>query len=90
MFGLKQEEINKIKVVLKKNGVKKSIIFGSRAKGNFKNFSDIDIAIDGNENRVSYCLNEESNLPYYFDIINLNTIKNPKLSEHIKRVGIEF
>ncbi|MDD4155892.1 MAG: nucleotidyltransferase domain-containing protein, partial [Candidatus Cloacimonetes bacterium] len=71
-------------------GVKKSIIFGSRAKGNYKYASDIDIAIDGNENRVAYYLNEESNLPYYFDIININTIKNPKLIDHIKRVGLEF
>jgi len=52
--------------------------------------SDIDIAIIGDERKVSYLLNEETFLPYFFDIINLEKIKNKNLIEHIKRVGKEI
>jgi len=36
---------------------------------------------------VSYILNKETFLPYFFDVINLEKIKNKNLIEHIKRVG---
>lgn len=88
MFGLKDEEINQIKTLLRANGVDNALIFGSRAKGNYKQGSDIDIAIDKDENRISYLLNEETNLAYYFDVVNLNKIKNKNLIEHIKRIGV--
>jgi predicted nucleotidyltransferase len=67
--------------------VDKLIVFGSRAKGNYKKGSDVDLAIIGNEKKLSYYLNEETNLPYFFDVINLQKITNKNLIEHIKRVG---
>jgi len=88
LFGLTQEEIIEIKALLNKNGVHKAFIFGSRAKGNFKPASDIDLAVDTNETQISYLLNEESNMAYYFDVINYNKINNKMLIEHIRRVGI--
>lgn len=87
MFGLNDKEIEEIKSVLKSNNIKKAFIFGSRAKGNYKKGSDIDIAIDGDERKISYLLNEESSLPYYFDVVNISKIKNKNLSDHIKRAG---
>jgi predicted nucleotidyltransferase len=70
------------------------ILFGSRAKGNYKTGSDVDLAIKGD--RITYeitarfadCLNEEKPLPYFFDVVNYETIAEPKLKEHIDRVGI--
>lgn len=67
--------------------MKNLLFFGSRAKGNYKKGSDIDIAIIGNERKLSYQLNEEGNLPYFFDIINLEKITNKDLLVHINRVG---
>lgn len=90
MFGLKQIELEQIKSILKSSGIKKAFIFGSRAKGCHKAGSDVDIAIEGDETKVSYFLNEESNLPYFFDVVNINKIKNKNLLDHIKRVGILF
>jgi len=90
MFGLNNKEIQSIKSVLKNNNIEKSIIFGSRAKGNYKKGSDIDIAIIGNERKLAYQLNEEGNLPYFFDVINLKKITNKGLLAHINRVGKEI
>lgn len=76
--------------------VDKAIIFGSRAKGNFKNGSDVDIALKGESldfdaiSRISYSLNEETNMPYKFDILNYHSTDEPALIDHIDRVGIEF
>ena len=87
MYGLEQGEWETIRDVLTKTRTKKAILFGSRAKGDYRKGSDVDLAIDGDERRVSYLLNEETNLPYRFDVINLQKISNRALSEHIKRVG---
>jgi predicted nucleotidyltransferase len=87
MYGLKDEYLKTIIDVLKQENVKKAILFGSRAKGNYKEGSDIDLAIVGDEKKINYILNEETNIPYFFDILNLEKISNENLKAHIKRVG---
>ena len=87
MYGLSQRELDIITQTLKRLHTQEAILFGSRAKGTFKKGSDIDLAIVGDEKKVSYFLNEEINLPYFFDIINLHKITNKNLLEHIDRVG---
>jgi uncharacterized protein len=72
--------------------IEKCIIFGSRAKGNFKNSSDIDIALFGKLNllegeKIRYEL-EELPFPYKVDVKVYNEIKNENLINHINRVGI--
>ena len=90
MYGLKDKELQEIKQILDDNQIEKAILFGSRAKGNYLPGSDVDIAIIGNENKLSDALNEESRLIYHFDIINLEKIQNPNLKAHIARVGKEL
>ena len=76
--------------------VEQAFIFGSRAKGNFRNGSDVDLALKGEEldfntiSRISYRLNEETAMPYKFDVLNYHTVKEPALIAHIDRVRIEF
>jgi uncharacterized protein len=71
-------------------------LFGSRAKGNYKTGSDVDIALKGEHltaeitSNISYQLNEETSLPYKFDVLNYHVISNLDLKEHIDRVGIRF
>lgn len=71
------------------------VIFGSRAMGNFKKGSDIDLAII-NEGVSSKTLNqiasyfEDSSLPYRVDIVYLPELCLPELIDHIKRVGKLF
>lgn len=96
-FGLKQTDLDAVISILEKySDIESAVIFGSRAKGNYKNGSDVDIAVKGKSlnfdliNQISYLLNEESLMPYKFDILNYHTIDNQDLLEHIDRAGIEF
>jgi len=74
--------------------IRQLVLFGSRAKGTHKPGSDVDLAIKGN--RLTYdtpvhlagILNEELPLPYFFDVVDYETITERQLVEHIDRVGI--
>ncbi|REG87060.1 nucleotidyltransferase domain-containing protein [Algoriphagus antarcticus] len=95
-FGLLDADVEAISGVLSNHPkVEKAYIFGSRAKGNFKNGSDVDIALKGDKmdfdtvSQISYLLNEETNMPYKFDVLNYNAVKESDLLVHIDRVGIE-
>ncbi|MFA8343573.1 MAG: nucleotidyltransferase family protein [Rhodothermaceae bacterium] len=94
-FGLKEKELKYIKEVTTKfTEVEEVIIFGSRAMGNQKVSSDIDIAVKGKYIpheivlKIVDILNEDSPLPYFFDVINYNNIENPELKKHIDEKGI--
>jgi predicted nucleotidyltransferase len=71
-----------------------ALIFGSRAKGNYRPGSDIDIALvgpaltDAGQRGLEERL-EELMLPYSIDLCRIEIIDNPALLEHIQRVGIQ-
>ena len=95
-YGLKEKEIEKINGIFAKyEAVETVVLYGSRAKGNYKNGSDIDLTIKGKEldlrclNRISLDL-DDLLLPYTFDLSIYPHIKNPDLIEHIERVGKIF
>lgn len=96
-FGLLDADMEAIVSVLRREpSVEKALIFGSRAKGNFRNGSDIDLALKGENldfntvSQISYQLNEETAMPYKFDVVNYHSLNEPALIEHIDRAGIEF
>ena len=71
--------------------VEAAILYGSRAKGTHKTFSDIDLTLTG-EVSVDTLLRihadlDESDIPYLFDLSVFNALTNPELIEHIHRVG---
>ena len=92
-FGFKAGDIEIILAeVAKFPAIEKCIIYGSRAKGNNQQGSDVDIAIVSNDKNIareiSNLLNEESPLPYTFDVIDYNTITHQDLIVQINRSGI--
>jgi type I restriction enzyme, S subunit len=95
-FGLEEHIVEGLISVFEKySKVDKAIVFGSRAKGNYRPDSDIDIAIKGAELTEKDVLNihvkfSELDLSYKVDLLNYNTIKEPELKAHIDRVGIEL
>lgn len=96
-FGFKPGEIELIcSVIAAEPAVSEAVIFGSRAKGNYNAGSDVDIALFGNNLdlekiiRLSYILNEETGMPYQFDLIDYQTVKTVALKNHIDRVGIKI
>lgn len=81
-----------IGVIIRNDKISKVILFGSRAKGTYGNGSDIDIALSGNELNTNDIIDfaidlEELNLPYKFDLLILERIKENELLAHISRVG---
>ena len=92
-YGLSEETLQKIIVVFKAfPSIKQAILYGSRAKGNFKNGSDIDITLVGQElnltilGKIEWEL-DDLLLPYTFDVSIFHHIANAELVEHINRVG---
>jgi predicted nucleotidyltransferase len=94
-IGFKENDLQEILGVLKLfPEVQEVILFGSRAKGNHRPGSDVDLAlkIAGSDvtNRVSGVLNDELMLPYKFDVLNIDSISSPDLLDHIERIGISL
>jgi len=96
-FGLKEPTVDKIRSVFSHYPqVKKAVLYGSRAKGNYKNGSDIDLTLLGGEDltRDVLCrVMEEIDdllLPYSFDLSIFHQIGDPDVLDHIRRVGVMF
>jgi len=68
-------------------------IFGSRAMGNYKPGSDVDVVlygdqVDGNlASELSIVLNEQMPIPYHFDVLSFSDITSPELIDHINSFG---
>ena len=95
-FGLSEKSISTIhKIFQKYQEIEQALIFGSRAKGNYKEGSDIDLTLIGKNLTTNDLLNiasdlEDSNLPYLFDLSIFANIDNENLREHINRIGSVF
>ncbi|PCJ41629.1 MAG: hypothetical protein COA81_06990 [Alphaproteobacteria bacterium] len=94
--GLGDNTINRIKAVFRRfPEISRVMLYGSRAKGNYKPGSDIDLTFFGNGldlkslSRIDGAL-DELDLPYLFDLSLYDEIENPDFLDHIKRVGILF
>lgn len=96
MFGLLERDLEYIQMAMERfKEIDRAVIFGSRAMGNYKKGSDVDISIYGqtitNETlcRLDDLLNEEYPLPYFFDILHYEEINNISLKNHIDTYGSE-
>jgi len=96
-FGSKEIVIYKISAVLRRYPqVEKAILYGSRAKGNYKNGSDIDLTLRGRADltlNVLYKIMDELDdllLPHIIDLSIFDKISDPDVIEHIQRVGVTF
>lgn len=92
-IGLKYDEQQKLVALLSsKPSVRKAVVYGSRAKGNYRRFSDIDLTLFGDEldsrelNRIAMDI-DDLLLPYNVDLSLFSSLKNIALIEHIQRVG---
>jgi uncharacterized protein len=95
-IGIKKETIEKIFEIFKRyDEIEEIILYGSRAKGNFKPGSDIDLTLIGKRlnltvlNKISLEL-DDLLLPFTFDLSLYHHIKQPDLIDHIQRVGKVF
>ena len=75
--------------------VEKGVLYGSRAKGNFKRGSDIDLTLHGRllDSRILGRIDDELDdllLPYQFHLSIFSKITHPDVIDHIRRVGVIF
>lgn len=94
--GLSEKTVNKILSVFERfPEIEKAVLYGSRAKGNFKTGSDIDLTLYG-EKLSSRLLGDIAEalddllLPYTIDLSIFDDLNHAKLREHIERVGVVF
>lgn len=93
MFGLPSEAIERMcRVFSRHAGIDSVIVYGSRAKGNYRPGSDIDLTIMGQRLELSQLLAIEGEiddllLPWMVDLSLFHHIDNPGLIDHIRRVG---
>ncbi|MCX6125401.1 MAG: nucleotidyltransferase domain-containing protein [Proteobacteria bacterium] len=96
LFGLPDADLKNIVDILHQtNGVLKAKIFGSRAIGNYREGSDIDLAVEAptldHNHFLRLCSRlDDLMLPYKIDIIIMHQIDNDALLEHIERVGVSL
>lgn len=95
-FGLSSDKIIKINSVFNQySDINEVLIFGSRAKGNYRDNSDIDLVIKGKGINLSTLQEIENKLeelfiPNSIDLIIYNNIENADLINHINRIGKQF
>lgn len=95
-YGLKEQTIESIRGVLARHpAVEKGVLYGSRAMGNFKPGSDIDLTLCGETltSRELGVIVEELDdllLPYMIDLSIFYKLGHAGLRDHIERVGVVF
>jgi len=95
-YGLSEQTIEKICGILAKHpAIDQTVLYGSRAKGNFKPGSDIDLSLHGagisskELGDIAFEL-DELLLPYSIDLLVFDRLEYAALREHIERVGVVF
>lgn len=92
-FGLPEHILQAITSVLqKRENVTRALIFGSRARGDFKYNSDVDIAVyaDGSLPPGLYLDLDEASGIYKIDLVDMNSLHNEKLRQRIEQQGVEI
>lgn len=95
-FGLSDTVIKELQDVFRRHAnIKKVLIFGSRSEGNYREGSDIDLAVVGNN--IDYnqllsilCEIDDLGLLYSVDLLDYSKKKGTPIGDHIDRVGQVF
>ena len=95
-YGLTETTVAKIHAVFARfPEIEKAILYGSRAKGNPKKGSDIDLTLQGQaltsnlRSKIAWEL-DDLLLPYTIDLSLFHELNHADLREHIQRVGVVF
>ena len=93
-YGLSDKTLATLESIFRKySGIRQAILYGSRAKGNYRKGSDIDLSLKtGNDFTFTDLLRiandfDDSDIPYFIDVSIYDKISNPDLKAHIDRVG---
>jgi len=91
--GLPQHAVDRLRDVFRQwPQIEGVILYGSRAKGNYRHGSDIDLCVVGEDLGVTELLKLEGEiddllLPWKVDLSLYHLIEDPELLGHIERMG---
>ena len=93
--GLSAQTLQEIRdVFVQYSQVEEAVLYGSRARGDYKNGSDIDLTLRGSTELTHTILSQIANdlddqlLPYTIDLSIFKNIRNPEMIKQIERVGV--
>ncbi len=86
--GIRETVLRQIAAFAKEYGVKQVILFGSRARGDHRERSDIDLAVSGgNFPAFALDVDEETDTLLKYDFVNLDAAVQPELLAEIQKDG---
>jgi predicted nucleotidyltransferase len=93
-YGLSDKTLDTLESIFRKySGIRQAILYGSRAKGNYRNGSDIDLSLKTDSSFTRTDLLhiagdfDDSDMPYFVDVSIYDKLSNSDLKAHIDRVG---
>ena len=93
-YGLSDRTLDTLHSIFRKYpGIRQVVLYGSRAKGNYRNGSDIDLSLKTDDTFARADLLriagdfDDSDMPYFVDVSIYDKLSNPDLKSHIDRVG---
>ena len=88
-YGIDPKVICQINDLANRHHIKTVILFGSRARGDFRRTSDIDLAVQGgNVCRFRLDVEEETHTLLTFDVIDLCSDLSPELRDGLSKEGV--
>lgn len=89
LSGLKPELLDSIASLAKHLELEQVLLFGSRARGDYRPTSDVDLAVSGGDvDRFSLEVEELPETLLKFDVINLGGKVQESLLETIRKEGV--
>lgn len=87
--GIRDIVLHQIQTLAQRHGLTRVILFGSRARGDFKERSDIDLAVSGGQIAAfTFDVEEETDTLLKYDVVNLDGAVQPELLTEIQKDGI--
>ena len=86
--GIRDVVLQQIRDLAAQYGLRKVILFGSRARGDHKERSDIDLAVSGGDiPGFALAVDEETDTLLQYDVVNLDSRVDEALLENIEKDG---
>ena len=86
--GIKEAVLDEIRELARLYSVRRVVLFGSRARGDYRRTSDIDLAVTGGDiDRFALDVDEETSTLLEYDIVNLDRAMQDELREAIQKEG---
>ena len=87
-FGLSDRLLSEIAALARRHNLDRVVLFGSRARGDYRDRSDIDLAVSGGDvPAFALDVEEETHTLLFFDVVNLDGPVQRELLESIAREG---